>query len=358
MSPDLEFFIRGIAVGALLVTGLAVWNSAVSRHARIATLMAMLSLAAWVICEGPLWAVMGRPYVVLALSFPVGGFFWLFVAAVFEDRPITPLRLLAVAAPLTTGVVMNLPDGPQNTPVWIVHNVLGGALVLHAGFIIVRGWRDDLIESRRRLRGVVFGASAIYGMIEVTLSLSSRFGPGASLRAFLVSGPWGGVAMALLALGSAGLLLNARPSLFGPGRRAEARADTRSDVADRQLLGKLEAFMAEGGWKTEGLTIGAVAQALDTPEHRVRRLINQKLGHRNFADFVNGHRIEAAKRRLADPDEARLTVAAIAFDLGYGSLGPFNRAFRAATGATPTEWRRQALAASEGNASPILEEAV
>ena len=77
------------------------------------------------------------------------------------------------------------------------------------------------------------------------------------------------------------------------------------------------------------------------------------MGHRNFADFVNGFRIEAAMARLGDPNEARTTVAAIAFDLGYGSLGPFNRAFRAATGATPTEWRRQAL-----QASPELQEAV
>jgi AraC-like DNA-binding protein len=354
MSPLLDPFIRGIAVGALLVTGLAVWNSGVSRHARIATGMAMLSLAAWVICEGPLWAAMGRPYAVLALSFPVAGFFWLFVAAVFEERPITPVQLLAIAAPLTTGVTMNLPAGAQIMPIWVVHNLLGGVLVLHAGFIIVRGWRGDLIESRRRLRGLVFGAAAFYGLVEVTLSLSSRIGSGAAVRSFLVSGPWGGLALALLSLFSAGLLLNGRPSLFGPSRRAEARADTRNETADRQLLAKLQGFMADGGWKAEGLTIGAVAQALDTPEHRLRRLINQKLGHRNFADFVNGHRIEAAKARLRDPAEARTTVAAIAFDLGYGSLGPFNSAFRAATGATPTEWRRQALAET----SPILEEAV
>ena len=45
-------------------------------------------------------------------------------------------------------------------------------------------------------------------------------------------------------------------------------------------------------------------------------------------------------------------MATIAFDLGYGSLGPFNRAFRAATGAAPTEWRRQAL-----QISPDLPEA-
>ena len=137
-------------------------------------------------------------------------------------------------------------------------------------------------------------------------------------------------------------------------RRAETGPDARAEAAERTLLAKLEAFMAEGGWKTEGLTIGAVARTLETPEHQLRRLINRRLGHRNFADFVNGHRIEAAKRRLADPGDARTTVAAIAFDLGYGSLGPFNRAFRAATGATPTEWRKQAFS----DASPILEEAL
>ena len=111
--------------------------------------------------------------------------------------------------------------------------------------------------------------------------------------------------------------------------------------------------MVDEAWRREGLTIGDLARELDAPEHRPRRLINQRLGHRNFADFLNGHRIAAAQRRLADPAEARTTVAAIAFDLGFGSLGPFNRAFRAATGATPTDWRRQALAA----ASPELNEA-
>jgi AraC-like DNA-binding protein len=44
-------------------------------------------------------------------------------------------------------------------------------------------------------------------------------------------------------------------------------------------------------------------------------------------------------------------VASIAFDLGFGSLGPFNRAFRDETGLTPTEYRRQKMA----NGSPISE---
>ena len=101
--------------------------------------------------------------------------------------------------------------------------------------------------------------------------------------------------------------------------------------------------MARGAWRNEGLTISILAGELGTPEHRLRRLINLSLGHRNFADFVNGYRVAAAQDRLADPAEARTTIAVIAFDLGFGSLSPFNRAFRATTGSTPTQWRALAM---------------
>src|SRR5581483_9209173 len=208
MSPLLDPFVRGVAVGALLVIGLAVWNSGVSRHARIATATATLSLAAWAICESPLWEAMGRPLLLLAISLPVGGFFWLFAASVFEDSAITPARLLPIAAPLTTGTVMNLTGGSFSRAMWFAHNSLGGLLVLHAGFIIVRGWRGDLIESRRRLRGLVFGFAALFGIAEVTLSLSGQWSRGAPLHAFVVSGTWGAATLAVLSLAAAALLLS------------------------------------------------------------------------------------------------------------------------------------------------------
>jgi AraC-like DNA-binding protein len=114
-------------------------------------------------------------------------------------------------------------------------------------------------------------------------------------------------------------------------------------------LEKLATLMGEGeAWRREGLTIGDLAAELGVPEHRLRPLINDHLDFRNFAAFVNAHRIDAAKRVLADPEQARTTIAAIAFDLGFGSLGPFNRAFKEATGVTPTEYRR-------GQSSPIPE---
>jgi AraC-like DNA-binding protein len=72
----------------------------------------------------------------------------------------------------------------------------------------------------------------------------------------------------------------------------------------------------------------------------LRRLINQRLGYRNFNAFLNNHRIEEAKAALADPAQAAVPVITIAMDAGFQSLGPFNRAFKAMTGVTPSEYRK------------------
>jgi len=66
-------------------------------------------------------------------------------------------------------------------------------------------------------------------------------------------------------------------------------------------------------------------------------------GHRNFNAFLNRYRIEEAKAALADPEQKEVPVLTIAMDAGFQSLGPFNRAFKAATDLTPTEFRRLAL---------------
>jgi AraC-like DNA-binding protein len=64
------------------------------------------------------------------------------------------------------------------------------------------------------------------------------------------------------------------------------------------------------------------------------------LGYRNFAAFLNERRIAAAKVALADPERTRVAISTIAFEVGFSSLAPFNRAFRDITGKTPTDWRR------------------
>jgi hypothetical protein len=63
--------------------------------------------------------------------------------------------------------------------------------------------------------------------------------------------------------------------------------------------------MDTGIWRSEGLTIRLLAEDLSVPEHRLRALINDRLGYRNFADFLNAKRIGAAKLRLANAEEVR-----------------------------------------------------
>ncbi len=73
----------------------------------------------------------------------------------------------------------------------------------------------------------------------------------------------------------------------------------------------------------------------------LRRVINRGLGFRNFNDFLHTHRLREAAVRLRDPATRRLPVLTIALDVGYGSIGPFNRAFRERFGVTPSEYRRE-----------------
>jgi AraC-like DNA-binding protein len=80
----------------------------------------------------------------------------------------------------------------------------------------------------------------------------------------------------------------------------------------------------------------ALAQTLGVDEALLRRQINQHLGYRNFNDFLHHYRLQEAAERLAHED---LPVLTIALECGYGSIGPFNRAFKQRFGMTPSEYR-------------------
>ena len=61
----------------------------------------------------------------------------------------------------------------------------------------------------------------------------------------------------------------------------------------------------------------------------------------NFNAYLNGWRLADAKQALADPAQRDVPISTIALDAGFQSLGPFNRAFKAETGLTPSEFRER-----------------
>ena len=58
-----------------------------------------------------------------------------------------------------------------------------------------------------------------------------------------------------------------------------------------------------------------------------------------FTEFVREQRLSRAYRLLADPRYANHTIGAIAYEVGFGDLSYFNKAFRRQFGATPSDIR-------------------
>jgi hypothetical protein len=56
---------------------------------------------------------------------------------------------------------------------------------------------------------------------------------------------------------------------------------------------------------------------LSLPEYRLRQIINEGLGHRNFNAFLNRYRIDEAKASLTDSSQKEAPVLTIAMGAGF-----------------------------------------
>ena len=111
-------------VGALLVSALAVLRTGVSRHARMGTLLGMASVAGWAMTESPgMRSAFGNALPLDLLAMVAGGSFLVFVAAVFEDRPLRGWILAPFAVLLATGFP-DLAPKPVSEIIWMTHNLL------------------------------------------------------------------------------------------------------------------------------------------------------------------------------------------------------------------------------------------
>jgi AraC-like DNA-binding protein len=215
------------------------------------------------------------------------------------------------------------------------------AFILLAGWRAVAGLRGDLVERRRRLRPILAGAAVVYSVVT---SVAHAMGSGGAAHPAAHTLE----AAVLLALTAAFALLALRgrrpifavPAVPPPTPVAAAVAEAAPSAEDDALLARLRGLMEDARiYRREGFDLAALVAALDLPEYRLRRLINQRLGYRNFSSFVNAYRLAEATAALADPAQAGVPVLTIALDAGFQSIGPFNRAFKAHTGMTPTEYR-------------------
>jgi AraC-like DNA-binding protein len=224
-------------------------------------------------------------------------------------------------------------------------------LLLAACWHAASHWRADLVEERRRARAVFV---AVIGAVFVAFASGEFvFGGRAPLEVLVVAHALLlALAFVLLQFVARGGMERLDPAVAVPRAEPIPLAVVRTDAAEAALARRVVDAMAHQRlWRREGLGIGAHARELGTQEYLLRRAINRHLGYRNFNDFLHDYRLKDAARRLADASEAHLPVLTIALDSGYGSIGPFNRAFKARFGVTPSQYRNLAgegaLAVSE-----------
>jgi AraC-like DNA-binding protein len=285
----------------------------------------------------PLWRAP-----LIALSTGTIVVFWLFTRALFDDE----FRLrwwhgwvwALVTAFSFAGCAWIAPSGHVRFSVTAVNLISLGFIALAVGQMIA-SWPADLVERRRRVRVFIVCIVALYGGLNAVLQIivaGRHVGDVAeTVNAGVLACTVAAIVYAMMRVDAADLFPAAAepPIVF-----SQPATD---DAADQKLIDALMRLMAdERIYRQENITIGVLATRLKVPEYRLRRLINQRLGYRNFNVFLNNHRIEEAKAALADPAQAEVPVITIAMDAGFQSLGPFNRAFKAVTGVTPTKYRR------------------
>jgi AraC-like DNA-binding protein len=356
MSIDLG--LRGAVVAlCLLIAALALRDRRDSTAALLGAALA-IGVAASMVCSAPTFP---RPFawwslLLLALSSANCVVFWLWARAAFDDdfvpRPWHGVVWAAVAVAQwldASGVTTSaaLERAIERT---LSFTFPGLALLAVAQTLIT--WPADLVQGRRRLRLVVLIGGSGQIFLDSFLSFLQQpshpfFSVASVANTFVLFALVGLSAWNLLEAGTR------KGSILLPAANVPSSAPTKASDAtiEPALLRRLEQLMTvERIYRREGLTIKLLSVELGVPEYRLRQLINEALGYRNFNAFLNHYRIGEAKAALVDPEQVEVPVLTIAMDTGFQSIGPFNRAFKAATNLTPTEFRRLAMAR---NATPV-----
>ncbi|MCR9143810.1 MAG: helix-turn-helix domain-containing protein [bacterium] len=101
----------------------------------------------------------------------------------------------------------------------------------------------------------------------------------------------------------------------------------------------LQAMQSERLYELEDLRLESLAAHVGLRSHQLSELLNQELNI-SFVDFVRKFRIDAAREKLADPDNSD-SVLQIGLSVGFGSKTAFHRGFTELTGMTPGRYREQ-----------------
>ena len=357
----IDLVLRGAVISLLLLCSAAFWRAKPGSQLSVLGALLAAGLCAYTVHASQSFHPL-LPYwldcILLAVANGNAVVFWIFALLLFNDDFICKTQHIAIwlcVVALAASRFLwrdSLIFWSLTAPIldWLP---IGFALLVIA--TVLRTWRIDLVEPRRRLRAFIIVAGTAYMLATAVARLSTSdgaFSPVASVVDIALLGTIAAlIAWQLLSVkpnilvSSDGVTNSSVATIHAP---KHLRPEALQKNPKSELANALQSLIDnEKIYREENLSVHSMATRLKVPEYKLRQLINQELGYRNFNDFLNSYRLEHVTSAMADGGQRHLPVLTLALDAGFQSIGPFNRGFKSKYGVTPTEYRKNIAPISE-----------
>ncbi|HEY6942321.1 helix-turn-helix transcriptional regulator [Dokdonella sp.] len=276
--------------------------------------------------------------------------FWLVSRALFRGAPAVQLRHVGLAVSVALLIAIHRGSAMHaeatSTALLVVNDALltfmSTSLLALSFLEPLRGWSSQWTRSERRFR---LSFLALYGASVLSTTL---LGALADAYPALQPAHRGVVALcasSMLVFTHFALRYRRRSPLPSTSRRglSSEQAKTAPCEDDARLTALLQHNLnVLQVYREPDLRVAELAARLGTVEHRLSKLITQRMGEKNFNQLLNRYRIAHACRLLA-MREGHGNILRVSTESGFASLGPFNRAFKTRVGCTPSAYRARCL---------------
>jgi len=212
--------------------------------------------------------------------------------------------------------------------------------------------------SLKWLRNLLIALGTLYALYVFAIFFADSLGVGEPAESALSL-------MMVIVIYTMGYMGIRQPAIFGHGESrttldiepTDAQASSPAQSAPKKyqksaldadmssaLLHELQRHMAnEKSYLDSTLTLAQLAAQLQISPNYLSQVINEQTGS-NFFDYINQHRVAAAKERLRESTQS--SILSIAMDAGFNSKSAFYTAFKQHTDMTPSQFRKSAVTTS------------
>jgi AraC-like DNA-binding protein len=302
--------------------------------------------AAFLLLEGPCLLI----YILLATQ-KEGGLKWSYVLHSVPFLFFTLYNLYLFQWTATPDRLAHI-SAILNDPGHVMIQVFGGVIHFHLIIYLVWSWtvlrkfsanlQNEFSYSEgidmAWLKAIVFGLSLVCLLILIGLVISD-------VLAFVSHDAKAYMIYAAFSVLPFYLLFNAiRHGLIYPYAHVQSEqrkyeSSALDKTASKAIAHKLDVLMiTEKPYLHSKLTIAELADKLDIHPKYLSQVINENF-NQNFFNYINHHRVEEVKQRIALGKYDHLTLLGIGLDCGFNTKSSFNSIFRKMTGQTPQAFK-------------------